>query len=59
MTDIRRQWKIFMEPADEFDCPDCEYFKTRDTTIPREFQGHLVNEHGYSELEAKRIYHGW
>lgn len=45
-----------LEP--EYDCPDCEYYKTGLTTGPHTFLDHLQEEHGYSESEASSILHG-
>ena len=37
----------------EYDCPDCEYYRTGWTTGPQNFLSHLEEEHGYKESRAK------
>ncbi len=42
----------------EYDCPDCDYYKTSMTTAPQSFLDHLEDEHGYSRSEAHEILNG-
>jgi len=44
-----------LEPT--YDCPDCEYKKTGVSTSPHDYQRHLVEEHDYTEDEAREIRH--
>jgi hypothetical protein len=48
-----REVEMGLEP--EYDCPDCDYYKTGLTTAPQSFLDHLEDEHGYSRSEAHEI----
>jgi len=50
-------WEVEQGLEPEYDCPDCEYYKTGVTTSPHAFLDHLQAEHGYSESEASEILH--
>lgn len=54
--DVPREVEMGLEP--EYDCPDCEYYKTGLTTGPHAFLDHLETEHGYSRGEAFEILNG-
>ena len=45
-----------LEP--EYDCPDCDYYKTGLMTSPQSFLEHLRSEHGYSDSESTEVLHG-
>ncbi|SDL09372.1 hypothetical protein [Natronorubrum texcoconense] len=39
----------------EYDCPECDFYKTGLTAAPQEFLNHLRNEHDYSSEEAHDV----
>lgn len=45
-----------LEP--EYDCPECDYYKTGLTTGPHAFLDHLQDEHDYSSEEAHKAMNG-
>ncbi len=51
-------WEVEQGLEPEYDCPDCEYYKTGLTTAPQSFLDHLEDEHGYSRSEAHEILNG-
>lgn len=55
-TEVPREVEMGLEP--EYDCPDCEYYKTGLTTAPQSFLDHLEEGHGYSRSEAHEILNG-
>lgn len=48
---------VTMGPGAEFDCPECEWFRTGRTTSPQTFTDHLEDEHGYTTAEAHEALH--
>lgn len=55
-AEVPREVEMGLEP--EYDCPDCDYYKTGLTTAPQSFLEHLQDEHDYSHSEAFDIFHG-
>jgi len=53
----RRPKEVEMGLEPEFDCPDCDYYKTGLSVSPHDYQTHLEEEHGYTEAEAIEIRH--
>lgn len=51
-------WEVEQGLEPEYDCPDCEYYKTGLSTAPQSFLDHLEDEHGYSRSEAHEILNG-
>lgn len=54
----RRPKEVEMGLEPEYDCPDCDYYKTGLTTSPHGYLEHLQEEHGYSSSEAHEILNG-
>lgn len=48
-----KEVEMGLEP--EYDCPECDFYKTGLTIGPHDFLNHLRDEHGYSNEEAHRI----
>jgi hypothetical protein len=48
---------VSMGPGAEFDCPECEWFRTGRTTSPRTFTDHLEDQHGYTTAQAREALH--
>lgn len=44
---------VTMGPGAEYDCPECEWFRTGRTTGPEAFFDHLESEHGYTSAQAR------
>lgn len=53
-----RPWEVEQGLEPEYDCPDCEYYKTGLTTGPHSFLDHLQEEHDYSQSEAHEVMNG-
>jgi len=56
--DSEKPEEVEMGLEPEYDCPDCDYYKTGVTTSPQSFLEHLRNEHGYSDSESMEILQG-
>lgn len=54
----RRPKEVEMGLEPEYDCPDCDYYKTGLTTGPHDFLNHLQEEHDYSSSEAHEVMNG-
>lgn len=48
----RRPEEVEMGLEPEYDCPECDYYRTGITTSPHTFLDHLRDEHDYSDDEA-------
>lgn len=57
-TEDKVPWEVEQGLEPEYDCPDCEYYKTGLTTGPHAYLDHLEDEHDYSRSEASDILHG-
>lgn len=53
-----RPWEVEQGLEPEYDCPECDYYKTGLSTGPHAFLDHLQEEHGYSKSEASGVLHG-
>jgi hypothetical protein len=51
-------WEVEQGLEPEYDCPDCDYYKTGLSTGPNAFLDHLQDEHGYSRGKAHEIMNG-
>ena len=51
-TEKERPWEVEQNLEPEYDCPECEYYKTGLTTGPHAFLDHMQDEHGYSRSAA-------
>jgi len=56
-NESERPEEVEMGLEPEYDCPDCDYYKTGLTTSPQRFLEHLRSEHGYSDSESMEILH--
>lgn len=52
-----RPWEVEQGLEPEYDCPECDYYKTGLTTGPHAFLEHLQEEHGYSKSGASDVLH--
>jgi hypothetical protein len=50
-------WVVEQGLEAEYDCPDCDFYKTSISTSMEEYLQHLQNEHGYTVSEACDILH--
>lgn len=50
-----RPQEVEMGLEPEYDCPDCDYYKTGLTTSPHAFLDHLTETHDYTRSEADTI----
>lgn len=57
-TSDERPWEVEAGLEPEYDCPDCDYYKTGLSTGGHAFLDHLKDEHGYSSGEAFEIMNG-
>lgn len=51
-------WEVEQGLEPEYDCPDCDFYKTGLTISPQKFLEHLQEDHGYSHSEAWDIFDG-